>query len=88
MFNNIRFKKAREQSAQSTVEYIVLVTAVLGVIILFMNGTKSSFSTKLNSTLDETTNQITKKSSILSESHDSVNEMNTGESQIIVNALP
>ena len=69
MFNNIRFKKARKHSGQSTVEYIILVTAVIGVIILFMTGPNSKFGSKMGNTLEVTANQIKDKSEELAESH-------------------
>ncbi len=69
MLMNIRFKKAREQSGQSTIEYIILVTAVIGVIILFMSGNNNLFQAKLNSTLGETVNQIKSKGTDLADSH-------------------
>ena len=69
MLNNLRFKKAREQSGQSTVEYIILVTAVIGVIILFMIAPGSLFKTKMTNTLEQTMNSIQSKSDDLAGSH-------------------
>jgi hypothetical protein len=43
---------------QSTVEYILLVTAVIGVIVLFTTSSGSLFQTRLNSVLDQTTNSM------------------------------
>ncbi len=45
----------KNRKGQSTVEYILLVTAVLVVIIFFV-GPTGVFRGKLNSTLDEVTN--------------------------------
>ncbi len=43
---------------QSTVEYVLLVTAVVGVIILFTTGNNNLFQKRLNSVLNETTNSM------------------------------
>lgn len=44
-----------KNKGQSTVEYILLVTAVIGVIYLFTNkGDNAPFKQKLNSTLNTT----------------------------------
>ena len=69
MFRHIGFSKARKQSGQSTVEYIILVTAVLGVIILFMTGQNSVFQQKIGNTVTEATNQIKSKGGELADSH-------------------
>ncbi|MBI4308984.1 MAG: class III signal peptide-containing protein [Candidatus Omnitrophica bacterium] len=52
---------SKVKKGQSTVEYIVLVTAVLAVAILFMvsGGGNSPFQSKLNSTLSTVTDQMT-----------------------------
>ena len=54
------FNKQKRMQGQSTVEYIVLVTAVLAVVIMFMvsGGSGSPFQSKLNSTLSSVTNQM------------------------------
>ncbi len=52
----IKIKGPRQGGAgQSTVEYILLVAAVIAVIILF-TGPGGAFRTKLQSTIDKTTN--------------------------------
>ncbi len=43
-----------KNKGQSTVEYILLVTAVIGVIIMFTYGDHSPFKEKLNSTINMT----------------------------------
>jgi len=48
----------RRNQGQSTVEYILLVTAVIGVIILFTTGKTSVFQQRLNSVFDSTTNDM------------------------------
>ena len=47
-----------KRKGQSTVEYIVLVTAVLGTLILFLNGPSSPFRQKVNDTLTTGTDQM------------------------------
>ena len=60
MFNKRYKHKAEHKSprkGQSTVEYIILVTAVIGVAIAFlMNG---PFKTTMNQSLTDATGQIT-----------------------------
>lgn len=46
------------KKGQSTVEYILLVTAVIAVVILFMTGDKSKFQERLTNTLDISTNSM------------------------------
>jgi hypothetical protein len=43
---------------QSTVEYILLVTAVIAVIILFTTGKNNLFQQRLNSVLNTTTQDM------------------------------
>ena len=43
-----------KNNGQSTVEYILLVTAVIGVIILFTTGNNSGFKQSLNKTINMT----------------------------------
>jgi hypothetical protein len=45
----------RARKGQSTVEYILLVTAVVAVIILFTTGKNSPFQQRLNSVFNTTT---------------------------------
>jgi len=51
-------KRMRAHKGQSTVEYILLVTAVVGVIILFASGSGSLFQTRLNSVFTTTTQDM------------------------------
>lgn len=43
---------------QSTVEYILLVTAVVTVVVLFTTGNGNLFQTRLNSVLNTTTQDM------------------------------
>ena len=43
-----------KKNGQSTVEYILLVTAVIGTIILFTTGNNAAFKQKLNNTITTT----------------------------------
>jgi len=57
-----------KRKGQSTVEYIVLVTAVLSVAILFLTSPTGPFQTRLNSTLGTVTGQMTNMADRLSTS--------------------
>jgi hypothetical protein len=48
----------RQKKGQSTLEYVILVTAVIVVIIALLMGTNSPFKTALNGTLGTTVNQM------------------------------
>ncbi|NLE65285.1 MAG: class III signal peptide-containing protein [Elusimicrobia bacterium] len=48
----------RSQKAQSTLEYILLVTAVLVVIIAFVAGPNSPFKEAVNNTLVDAAGQM------------------------------
>ena len=47
--------RKKKKLGQSTVEYILLFTAVVGVLIAFLIGTGSPFYTKVNQTLSSGT---------------------------------
>ncbi len=49
----------KRKSGQSTVEYILLVTAVITVVIVFLTGKNSMFPARLNQVLDISTNSMT-----------------------------
>ena len=57
----------RANKGQSTVEYILLVTAVMVVIILFTTGKNSPFQTSLNSVFNSTTQDMLNVASRLQE---------------------
>ena len=46
------------KKGQSTVEYILLVTAVIGVVILFTNPTQGLFPQRLNQVFNQTTQDM------------------------------
>lgn len=50
--------RSDNQKGQSTVEYILLVTAVIGVVVLFMTGNNNKFQQRLTNTLDISTNSM------------------------------
>lgn len=77
MCNQHRGHRGRSRKGQSTVEYIVLVTAVLSVAILFMTNKDTGFQKKLNSTLEEVTGQMENMSSRLTGSTASQNGAST-----------
>lgn len=45
----------RHKKGQSTLEYVLLVTAVVVVLIAFLTSNRSPFKTTLNATLNKTT---------------------------------
>ena len=49
-------RAAPKKKGQSTVEYIILVAAVLAAILVFVAGTNSPFRTAFNKTLGQGTN--------------------------------
>ena len=59
MFNKRKGQRnSPHEGGQSTVEYIVLVTAVLSVAILFLTNPAGPFQQKLNSTLGTVSTQM------------------------------
>jgi len=55
----------RANQGQSTVEYILLVTAVIAVIVVFTAGNKSLFQTRLTSVFNQTTQDMVNVSTYL-----------------------
>ena len=55
----------KRQKGQSTVEYIVLVTAVIVIIIAFVVSPSGPFATRMNASLDAVTNAAQKKAADL-----------------------
>ncbi len=87
MFINRTYKNARKNNTgQSTIEYIVLVTAVIAVIILLVFDQNSIFRQKVNSTLSSQFNTMESKGQALDNSHVSVAGV-SGPSEITVNIL-
>jgi len=58
----------RAHKGQSTVEYILLVTAVVAVIILFTTGNNSPFQQRLNSVFNTTTQGMLNVANVLANS--------------------
>ena len=58
-------EKPHKKKGQSTVEYIILVAAVIGALIIFLPGT---FQTAYNTTLTDGTSGMTDMASRLSTS--------------------
>jgi hypothetical protein len=58
MFRNRKTKASRYNSGQSTVEYIVLVGAVIAAILLFFGANGGPFKSKINATYGVLTNEI------------------------------
>lgn len=63
------FKHIKKQKGQSTVEYIVLVTAVVAVLLLFLANGNSPFNQKLNSTLNTVTGKLPGMTTLLTNSN-------------------
>lgn len=57
--------KKKKKKGQSTLEYIVLVTAVVAVILVFMKP-GGIFQSRVNATLDTVTNTMTNMAGRLS----------------------
>ena len=52
-------KNNRKKKGQSTLEYIILVTGVIAILIIFLNPTNGVFNTAFNQTLRTGTNGMT-----------------------------
>jgi len=80
MFRNRKYKTPRNNAGQSTVEYILIVTAVVATIIA-MTG---SFKAKMNNTLDQATNGITDRADMLDQTHSQIINLANQNAQISV----
>jgi uncharacterized protein (UPF0333 family) len=49
-------KQQKKKKGQSTLEYIILVTGVVAVLLIFLNPTNGVFKNAFNSTLIQGTN--------------------------------
>ena len=67
------FRKMKTKGGQSTVEYILLATAVVGAMIFFTTGDNSVLKTRLGSTLNTAANSIGGISNRLSKSQEGSN---------------
>jgi Flp pilus assembly pilin Flp len=61
----------KNKRGQSTVEYVLLITAVLVVIIAFVSTKNGGFQGQLNSSLNAAASDINSMGDKLSKSHDS-----------------
>lgn len=52
-------KNNRKKKGQSTLEYIILVTGVIAILIIFLNPTNGVFNKAFNQTLRTGTNGMT-----------------------------
>ena len=57
--------KNRKKKGQSTLEYIILVTGVIAILIVFLNPQTGVFNTAFNETLQTGTNGMTNMASRL-----------------------
>jgi uncharacterized protein (UPF0333 family) len=68
----------KNKRGQSTVEYILLVTAVVAVIILFLtNQNQGGFVQTLNSTLNQASSDMSTEETTLSDSHAATSPVDT-----------
>ncbi len=67
------FRKMKTKSGQSTVEYILLATAVIGAMIFFTTGNNSALQGRLGNTLNSATDSIGNISNRLSKSQEGSN---------------
>jgi len=62
-------KHIKNKRGQSTVEYILLVTAVVAVIIVLVTGSNSQFQKTLNTTMNTAISDMGTGVDVLSASH-------------------
>lgn len=53
------FKHKNRKKGQSTLEYLILVTGVIAILIIFLNPTTGVFNQAFNQTLQQGTNGMT-----------------------------
>ncbi len=66
---NIKMQPMKKKKGQSTVEYIILVAAVLAALIIFVGSPSSPFSQAYNTTLHTGTDGMQNMARRLSSSH-------------------
>jgi hypothetical protein len=74
----------KNKRGQSTVEYVLLVTAVLAVIIAFVAGNNNVFQSQLCGTLNSVTQDINDLGTRLTSSHAATGEINGTDSPVVV----
>lgn len=52
-------KQQKKKKGQSTLEYIILVTGVIAILLIFLNPSGGIFTTAFNSTIAQGTNGMT-----------------------------
>lgn len=62
-------QKCRGKSGQSTVEYILLVTAVIAVMIFFATGNNRGIQQRLSNSYNQVGDNMAEKASTLKDSH-------------------
>ena len=66
---NSKINAPRQKRGQSTVEYIILVSAVVAVVIVFIAGNNSIFKQKINSVYNTVYSDIDERATVLQGSH-------------------
>lgn len=62
----VQTMKNRKKKGQSTLEYIILITGVIAILIIFLNPNNGVFNRAFNTTLQEGTNGMTDMANRLS----------------------
>jgi Flp pilus assembly pilin Flp len=88
MQEKIMHIKLKNKRGQSTVEYVLLVTAVLAVIIAFTSKSNGPLQTQLNSTLGNAVSDIGDEGTALDSSHALTNSSGGGTSPWQFNVVP
>ena len=79
----------KNKRGQSTVEYILLVTAVVAILIVFLTNQSGGLQKQLNSTLTDVTDTIGNESDILINSHSlSPSSAGSGQAPYLVSVCP
>jgi len=81
-------KHIKNKRGQSTVEYVLLVTAVVAVIIFMITGSKSEFQQKMNDTLTNSIDEIGNMSDRLQNSEAATGKVGDGKPPYTVKVCP
>ena len=74
MFKKNTWVRNRKKKGQSTIEYILLVAAVIGVLLAFLNPSSGKFRELLNKTLYTGTNGMVDMAQRLRDSRPAVSK--------------